>query len=281
MIVLKNENYEAGLDTKGACLVFFNRRIENQHSPPILRPSPIPIDDPIDAACFPCVPFFGRISDPLFFNDKSWPLSPNHPAVAPDCPIHGDGWLKVWDIEEQSHSRVVMSLSCPGNISHKLPYPWRATQTVSLNDNQLHTRLSLENFHHSTALMGLGLHPFFQRTPSTRLLMRCRDIYTPPFMPDLEESKLGFNKGGKLPLFPVDHSFQRWEGKATITDETGLEITIVSDAPFVHLYMPENENYFCLEPVSHLPGAFENDAIRDDLLLKTGTTKTLSMTITV
>lgn len=281
MIVLRNENYEAGLDTKGACLVFFNKRNENQHSLPILRPSPVPIDDPIDAACFPCVPFFGRISDPLSYCDKSWPLSPNHPSVAPECPIHGDGWLKVWDIEEQSHSRVVMSLSCPGNIAHQFPYPWHATQTLTLNDNQLHTRLNLKNLHHSAAPMGLGLHPFFQRTPSTRLTMECGDIYTPPFMSPLEESKLEFGKSGKLPPFSVDHSFKRWNGKARITDETGVDITIISDAPFVHLYMPEGENYFCLEPISHLPGAYENDAIQDDLFLKAGASKTLSMTVTV
>jgi aldose 1-epimerase len=76
-----------------------------------------------------------------------------------------------------------------------------------------------------------------------------------------------------LPASTIDHAFAGFGGSATISGE-GRMIALTSDAPFLHVFAPAGEDYFCLEPVSHLPGVFPG-AER----LKPGEALSLSMTV--
>ena len=55
----------------------------------------------------------------------------------------------------------------------------------------------------------------------------------------------------------LDHNFQGWSGTARV-EWPGVGVTIEADPTFRHLvlYVPPGQDYFCLEPVSHVADGF-------------------------
>ena len=51
-----------------------------------------------------------------------------------------------------------------------------------------------------------------------------------------------------------DHCFEGWRGAARIRDEK-LSLKLTSSLPYLMVYTPDPANYFCVEPVSHVPNA--------------------------
>ena len=66
-----------------------------------------------------------------------------------------------------------------------------------------------------------------------------------------------FAKSRKVDEVTVDSGFEGWDGRATIVrPRVGLRLEMAATAPFrdVILYIPPGQPYFCVEPVSHIPG---------------------------
>src|SRR4051794_12780414 len=77
--------------------------VDGDRSKPILRECHTPLETVLDAACFPLVPYVNRIRDGEFrFRGRDVRLAPN--MAGDPSPLHGQGWLHPWQMEEASET---------------------------------------------------------------------------------------------------------------------------------------------------------------------------------
>ena len=80
----------------------------------------------------------------------------------------------------------------------------------------------------------------------------------------------------------VDNTHFGWKHGATIVarDHT---VTLSSDADFLRIFLPKGESFFCAEPVTAMPDAFNRQAQDDSgfRVLESNETATVAMTLTV
>lgn len=238
--------------------------------------------DPREAACFPCAPYFGRLAGGLLFGRRRWPLKPTLPACDADHALHGEAWVRRWALRDQSMDRADMRYRHRGDEPGAYPFAYEAAQIVRVAEEGLRIDLTLTNLGDGPMPAGLGLHPYLHRTPDTRVSFSASGMWTPPtggsdgalgpLAGALGSGALGSGAAARLPAETLDHSFAGFSGEALI--ETGdLQIALRSDAPILHVYAPTGADFFCLEPVTHLPGDFGRDVI------EAGQRLTLAMTI--
>jgi aldose 1-epimerase len=69
---------------------------------PVLRPFDYAGDvpRPNQLACFALLPWSNRIAGGFTCDGRSYSIAPNRDGDP--CPIHGEGWLLAWQVEEQS-----------------------------------------------------------------------------------------------------------------------------------------------------------------------------------
>lgn len=220
--------------------------------------------DPRSAASFPCVPWFGRLYDGLVFAGIRHELTPTFPPCAPDHPLHGDGWISPWAVMTHKEDRLVCGFERDGRARGGFPFAYSATQDFRLTRDGLSISVTLKNAGEKSMPGGIGLHPYFVRAADTRIAFRASKRWTPPeggpgrLSPIV--GRLGAGAPAALPDETLDHSFAGFGGEAVISGAGGAVVRLRSDAPILHLYAPAGETYFCLEPVTHLPGELTRSA---------------------
>lgn len=251
-------DWEAGVaPAHGGSLMFFSRAGAN-----ILRPA-ASLDavaaDPRNGACFPCVPYFGRLPHGLALDGRRWPLDPTLPACDPANALHGEGWVSPWRTVAQTRSSLSIGFD-HAPAEGRFPFPYRAAQSFALGDEGLTITLSVENIGAAPMPAGLGLHPYFVRTDDTLLAFSADSYWTPTNGPlSALPDALGDGAGASLPLSTRDHTYAGFRGAVAI-ENGGRRAALKSDAPALHLYAPAGRDYYCLEPVTHLPGSFAQGA---------------------
>ena len=231
--------------------------------------------DPRNAACYPCVPWFGRISGGFEFGGRRFNLAPTLPICDPVNPLHGEGWINPWTITEKSAHTMTCSLH-HAPAPHRFPFAFSAEQKFSLRDNGLDIMLQLTNTGDETMPAGLGLHPFFPRKLGARVQFVAARCWSADENGLWREApaEIDFTGARPLPTAATDCSYIGWNGAGSIDDGDCL-VTISSDAPYLHLYAPANEDFFCLEPLTQLPGKF------GETILDARTTVSLRLSISV
>ncbi len=213
--------------------------------------------DPRAAAAFPCIPWFGRLDPDFTALGRKALLSATLPDASP-LPLHGDGWMMPWKVKAHARDRLTCQLSVPRSPSG-FPFAYEAEQEFHIDGRALHIVLLLRNADSVSMPAGLGLHPYFVRRPSTGVAFSATGMWSPPIhgpgsLGDLP-SALGAGAAASLPDTTLDHSFTGFSGTALIADDARA-VRLSSDAPILHVYAPAGEEFFCLEPVTHLPGDF-------------------------
>ncbi|MEZ5981836.1 MAG: hypothetical protein R3C54_05955 [Parvularculaceae bacterium] len=252
--------YEAGVaPALGGALTFLR-----QSGRDLLRPA-ASLDaireDPRSAASFVCVPYFGRLYGGLDFAGRHWDMAPTVPACDPKSALHGEGWISPWTLEDGSPESVTLRLVHDGQAEGRFPFAYVAEQRIVLSEKGLSIVLTVTNAGDHPMPAAPALHPYFPRTPATRLTFSAKGFWTPPQGNAPGQAgpipqALDFSNGGVLPETPLDHSYSGFGG--TVLIETGTSrTTLSSDAPFLHVYAPKGEGFFCLEPLTGLPGARE------------------------
>ncbi|MEL6361184.1 MAG: hypothetical protein AAFR21_08850 [Pseudomonadota bacterium] len=236
--------------------------------------------DPLHSACFPCIPYFGRIyGGQLEFKGSSYPLSATRTDHAPNDPLHGEGWISDWETLSTTDQHTELFLDYTPRAGH-WPFAFQARQTFDLTDDGLTVRLSMTNTDDRPAPAGLGLHPYFSRTSETTVTFNAGECVTPPGAAPAELSP-GFGKGEQVPLpeTMLDHSFVDFDGDVRLRQD-GHSIHMKTDAQILHVFAPEHEDYVCLEPVTHLPGRLtEFGTASGGRLLAPNEALSISMTI--
>lgn len=233
--------------------------------------------NPLEAACFPCAPYFGRLADPLRYDGARYAMAANATFCDPQQAIHGHGWIAPWTLRNQTGANLTMDLAHqprPGAF----PFACLIEQTIRIEPDGVVFAMRLTNQDTRTMPAGLAFHPYFDRTAQTRLSLEAQGLWSPPLKQNEAGSyaalpaELDFAARAPLPDRLVDHSLTGFGGVAEIR-QGDVSIRLESDAPHSHLFAPEGEQYFCLEPVTQLPGKLSGTA------LAPGATTRLSMRV--
>jgi aldose 1-epimerase len=220
--------------------------------------APAVAEDPRASACFPCTPWFGRLSPYFEANGRKATLSATLPDASP-LPLHGDGWITPWEVLAHTDDRLLCRYAA-ARAPSGFPFAYEAEQEFSVSGGGLRIELTLRNRDDAPMPAGLALHPYFKRKSMTQVAFSATRLWAPPIGEDEGRltalpSALGAGAPAFLPDQTLDHSFTGFGGEACVVDDGGV-VQLTSDAPFLHVYAPAGENFFCLEPVSHLPGLF-------------------------
>jgi aldose 1-epimerase len=223
----------------------------------ILRECHTPLENVLDAASFPLVPFVNRVRDGSFsFRDRSVSLAPN--MAGDPSPLHGQGWLNPWQVDSASGSEAVLSYRHePG----EWPWAYEAQQHFHVEAGVLSVGLTCRNISDDAMPCGLGQHPYFPCGAKTRIETKVTHVWT------IDEHVLPVDKvpaSGRYDLSDrlicgqdLDHGFGGWSGRALIDDpDWPYELELSSpEARFFQIYSPKSGDFFVAEPVSHANAA--------------------------
>ncbi len=224
---------------------------------PVLRGCESEVDDVLEMASFPLVPYVNRIRGGEFrFRGRVIRLAPN--MAGDSSPLHGQGWLGPWEVLEASGLEAQLRfVHEPG----EWPWSYVAGQRFKLREDGLELRLSCTNRSPEPMPCGLGQHPYFHCGPATKIKTKVSDVWL------IDEHVLPTEKKraeGRFDLsdaavcgIGLDHGFGGWGGTARLTDPGWpFELVMTSpDAAFFQLYSPASGGIFVAEPVTHANAA--------------------------
>ena len=231
--------------------------IEGDRSWPILRECRSPLEQVLDAASFPLVPYVNRIRGGRFsFRGREILLRPN--MARDPSPLHGQGWLNPWNVESRGERSAVLSYR---HAASEWPWDFEARQEFAIDERGLSLTLSCQNLSDEPMPCGLGQHPYFPCGADTRLDTQVTHVWT------VDDNVLPLERlqaVGRYDLTErqicgqgLDNGFAGWGGDALITDPSSpFELRMTSeDADFFQVYSPENGAIFVAEPVTHANAA--------------------------
>lgn len=224
---------------------------------PLMRPAPAGYDDPLDAACFPLVPFSNRVRDGRFsFRGCEVALASNMPGQR--HPLHGQAWRAPWRVISADREMATLAYD---HEPADWPWPYQARQTFSLDARGLTVRLTVHNPGGEAQPCGLGLHPYFPCDGDTVLDTLVQGVWTidGDIMPVERRPASGrFSlRERRICGADLDNGYDGWGGRAGIRwPGRGLGLDIVCpDARYFQVYAPSGGGLFVAEPVTHANAA--------------------------
>jgi aldose 1-epimerase len=219
--------------------------------------------------CFPLIPFSNRIANGQFRWDGSNHAMPRNLGDHPHT-IHGVGWQSTWQLASVSTTSAVLTLhhDAIGPQASRWPFAFTAEQHFALSPTALRIELMLTNQHTHDAPAGLGLHPYFPRAGTSTLRFNATQVWLndatmlPAQCVDVPPH-WNHAAGQKIGSAPLDNCYTGWDGLASIRwQSNGHGLLIEADELFRHLivYTPPSQDFFCLEPVSHMTDAINRMA---------------------
>ena len=214
--------------------------------------------DVLEAACFPLFPFSNRIRGKSFaFEGRAVRMEHRY-----DNAEHGHGWLSPWQATGVDEARATLVLDRPASADW--PFAYRARQEFTLHPDRLEVRIAIANTGAIRMPAGMGIHPYFPRTPRTVLRagvasMWETDAEVLPTMLAPVAPPRDPRPGLAVDEVALDNCFAGWDGRAEIDwPERGARLSMHAEGPlgFLVVYTPTGEPYFCAEPVSNATDAF-------------------------
>ncbi len=282
MIALKNKDIQLYLSPEqGATVLSLIYKGIN-----VLRPSAPDISSPQAGALFPMLPYCSYIQDGHFnYFGINRIVPPNQPDLK--HPIHGDGWLASWTVEKETRDSVTLTYT--HNKKNGFPFDYKAKIIFALRNDGLDITLSLTNPSNMPFPCGLGIHPYFIMDEKALLTFNSSHIWyhqnDPIFdRPYPTPAEWNFSSG-KTIQEDFNTAFGGWDGQATIQYSNHLTIKINAPDIFHHLllYKPKQATFFCLEPISNTPNAFNlaSYGVIGTGIQSIGAKQTLSKTISL
>jgi aldose 1-epimerase len=226
----------------------------------ILRKCHSPLENVLDACCFPLVPYVNRIRGGEFsFRGREVRLKPNMPGDP--SPLHGQGWLNPWTVERHDETSALLSYRhAPG----EWPWAYDAEQEFRVDSNGLSIRLTCRNVGGDPMPCGLGEHPHFDCGPETRIdtHVECAWTVDKNVLPVAKVPAEGrYDLRHRLACGQdLDNGFGGWGGKARMSDpDWPYDLRLSSpEAKFFQLYSPPHGGIFVAEPVTHANAALNH-----------------------
>ncbi len=239
----------------------------------------------VESSCFPLVPFGNRVSGNGFeWEGKSYHLEPN---VEWDSHyLHGDGWLNDWQCDGRSDDALTLHYRHQHGV-----YRYVAQQHFQLRSSSLSVTLTVNNEGKEALPFGLGWHPYFPLTETTRLQAQAsgywleREQWLAGEYQDSLPAALDFNQPNVLPRQWVNNGFAGWNGEALISQQDyrlRLKTTPAAPCYFVFVSDPAFDegyafDFFCMEPMSHAPDDHHRPQGGNLTVLKPGESQSQTM----
>jgi aldose 1-epimerase len=231
----------------------------------VLRPTPPGASDPFETAAFALVPYANRIADGRFrVGDRDVAIERNAPNQK--HPLHGHAWRRPWRVESVAKDSAVLSFE---HRADSWPWHYVATQTLTLRADSLDVVLAVENRDSTPMPAGLGWHPYFRKGPGVQLKAHVEGVW----LTDEEHLPVRLAHGTRFGHWGrgdevtrpelVDHCHTGWVGVAEIRlpeERLRLALTASKALHWLHIYSPPGLDFFCIEPVSHMPNAINRSA---------------------
>ncbi|MBM3568322.1 MAG: aldose 1-epimerase [Alphaproteobacteria bacterium] len=244
---------------QGGRIARFDRRVGAELRP-ILAPMEAGPGGP-RLGSFPMVPYSNRIAHGRLATARGWiEIPPNDPRFA--HPIHGDGLRGTWAVV--ARSAVAAKIAFARAADRFWPFAYDAFQEFRLDADGLELIMELRNRAAAPMPAGLGWHPYFPRTPLSRIEARFAGVW-------LEDAEVLPTERVALPAawsmsparpvsdLAVDNCFDGWDGSARLEwPELGHALDLRAAPPIAHavVFVPPEKDYFCFEPTTHANGAF-------------------------
>jgi aldose 1-epimerase len=176
-------------------------------------------EDRYRLASFAMLPWSNRISGGGFEQGGRFvPMAANR--IGEPYPIHGDGWLQPWTLQQPQPAVAQMRLASRHHDGD--PYAYDALQRFELVEHGLVQTVSVT--HRGTAPLpyGLGLHPWFPRTPRGTVSARVGGVWLSGAdpLPTRHSTDLppdwDLNAGAPMHGSFIDNGYTGWDGRATI-----------------------------------------------------------------
>lgn len=209
-----------------------------------------------NTACYVLTPWCNRIDGGVILPDGTrQAIAPTHSSH--QLPIHGSAAHQAWKVEHASSDQVTLSMNC----DWPEPFHYNASVQYSLIGAALSIVLSIRHLGKAPLPHGLGLHPWFVRTPSTQLQAAATHwqqtderLIPVADMPVDPASHVDFKVSRLLPDGLIDTAFGGWDGVAELKISSDLTILITTKPALKHyqLYsMGRQADFVCFEPVTH------------------------------
>ena len=219
---------------------------------PILRSTePALLVNSRQSGSFPLVPYSNRLGYRRF----RW-KGHDHTTQAnfDDNPhsLHGVGWLRAWEVISTSAVEVVLRYRHVADADW--PFAFEATQYFTLTPQSLTVQMVVSNTGEQVQPVGLGWHPYFPKRARSRLHIELSDRW------DSDATQLPVRKVAQpgidsdISHLDFDNCFEGWKGPARIRDEK-FSLQLSSSLQLLVVYTPQDKDYFCVEPVSHVSNA--------------------------
>jgi len=255
------------------------------------RPWTRETDDRYSLASFAMLPWSNRISRGGFEHAGQWhAMTPNR--AGEPYPIHGDGWLQAWTLAQPAPNVAEMSLASRRHGGN--PYEYDAMQRFELLGDGLEQSVTITHRGTQPLPYGIGLHPWFPRTPGARVQARVKGVWLsgvdpiPTWHTSTMPASWDLNTGADMNGSLIDNGYTGWDGEAAIRwPEAGLALRMTQRplqtpqgaiAPqYCLVYRPPVGPAFCFEPITQPIDAFHLAGRPGLVALNEGETLTLQV----
>lgn len=204
------------------------------------------------AGAFPLFPYHGRLAGACFEHEgRRIELQPNS-FLGTDS-MHGPAHQRPWQITEMSRQELILTLDYKADADW--PFDFHAKQRFYVGDEGLAVDLQLANSGKVAMPAGIGWHPYFVSTSDSLICcdaaerwMR-RTPHTAFVAPHRRDPASGHLENAAF----TEH-LAAWSEASISSEEQKVHLARVSGFPF--LVAHRTLGYVCLEPVSHVAGAF-------------------------
>ena len=190
-----------------------------------------------------CDAFAGRASE--YTTQPNFDDSPHS--------LHGVGWMRPWEIVSSSAVEVVMRLRHAGDADW--PFPFEASQYFTLTPQAMNLQMVFTNHAEIAQPVGLGWHPYFpKRTAQPRCTSKSPTAGTATWPSCRSARSRSRASTATSPTSRSTTASRAGAGRrGSATRSFSLQLT--SALPYLVVYTPQDRDYFCIEPVSHVSNA--------------------------
>ncbi len=219
---------------------------------PVLRSvEPAALTASRPSACYPLLPYSNRLGYRKFrWKGHDYTTAANF-GDSPHS-VHGVGWLRPWEIVSSSVLEVVLRYRHEGDADW--PFAFEATQYFTLTPQSMSVQVVFTNTAEVSQPVGLGWHPYFPKRARSRLHIELSDRWDSDAtqLPTRKVAQPGIDSD--VSHLSFDNCFEGWTGPARIRDEK-FSLQLSSSLDHLVVFTPQDKDYFCVEPVSHVSNA--------------------------
>jgi aldose 1-epimerase len=219
---------------------------------PVLRSvEPASLTQPRAGGCFALVPYSNRLGHRRFrWRGRDYRVEPNFEG-SPHA-LHGVAWRRGWEVVDAGESCAELRLV--HRADDDWPFHFEVRQRYALAPESIELRLAFANTDRTEQPVGLGWHPYFPKRPRSRLHIEIADRWEADALqlPTRRVAQPGID--ADVSHLDFDNCFEGWSGAARIRDEK-LSLRLTSSLPRLIVFTPRDRDFFCVEPVSHVPNA--------------------------